>query len=110
MAKFIRESTTPKERIFVWGGEAACIYALSQRLPPGRYTVNYHIYDFNGYQETLEAIKKNPPRLVIELKEEKRNWPELNQYLSHHYYRFLLPEIDDSLYLAPQKGLLKSLP
>ena len=49
LAKFIRESTTPKERIFVWGGEAACIYALSQRLPPGRYTVNYHIYDFNGY-------------------------------------------------------------
>lgn len=98
LAQFIRQTTSPQERIFVWG-EASCIYALSQRLPPGRYTVNYHLFDFNGFQETLAAIQKTRPKLIIKMIDESRSWPELDQLLSRDYRRLIKPDLKDQIYL-----------
>ncbi len=83
IAKYIRLQTDKDERIFVWGTEPA-IYALSERLPVGRYTVAYHIKDFDGWKETMEAIKKYEPKvIVIDQNEEK--FEELNSYVSALY-------------------------
>jgi len=98
LADFIQKTIAPNETIFVWG-DAACIYATSQRLPPGRYTVNYHIYDFNGFEETLEAIKTKKPKLIIKLKNESRNWPKLNNLLQVNYLPLSLPETENQLFL-----------
>jgi len=98
LARFIRQTTLPQDRIFVWG-EAAGIYALSRRLPPGRYTVNYHIFDFNGFQETLAAIQKTKPKLIIKMNNESQSWPELNQLLNSSYQRLIQPELKDQIYL-----------
>lgn len=98
LARFIQEISYPHERIFIWG-DAACIYALSHRLPPGRYTVNYHIFDFNGFEETLQAIKKEKPRLIIKLEEEKRSWPELDVYLEERYFPLIFPQLKDQIFL-----------
>ncbi len=101
LARFIKWHSPENNRVFVWG-DGACIYAISKRLPPGRYTVNYHIYDFNGFQETLEAIKKTKPKIIIKLKDEKRIWPELDQHLSKNYHSFSIQDISDSIYLLNQ--------
>ena len=64
IAEFIKKNTTPDQKIFVWGTEPS-IYVLSDRLPVGRYTVTYHIVDFNAYQETIERLNAAPPPFIV---------------------------------------------
>jgi len=64
IAQFISATTTPDQKIFIWGTEPS-IYTISRRLPVGRYTVAYHIVDFNAYQETMEKLTANPPPFII---------------------------------------------
>lgn len=84
IAKFVKLMTGPEDRIFVWGDEPN-IYALSERLPPGRYTVAYHVIDFNGYEETAAAIQSKKPTLIIILQEERRLFPQLSAKLVSEY-------------------------
>jgi len=83
IASYIKNNTTSKDSIFIWGDEPY-IYALSNRLPPGRYTVAYHIVDFNGYQETADAIKSNNPKFIIGYPISKP-FPELNNILRYYF-------------------------
>ncbi len=98
LAKFVKETTLPDESIFVWG-EASCSYALSNRLPPGRYVVNYHISDFDGYEETLKAIENKKPKLIIKMKEEEKHWPELDLYLEKNYLPLVSDQLKDRIFL-----------
>jgi len=84
VADYIQSHTQPGEKIFIWG-TVPSIYALSRRLPSGRYTVAYHIIDFNGYQETIAFFKKQPPLLIIKMKDENNKFPELEAYLASYY-------------------------
>jgi len=84
MAKLVRERTGKEDRIFVWGTEPA-VYYLSDRLPVGRYTVAYHVKDFNGYEETMEAIKREDPKVMLRLKSEKGEFDEFYDYLYMNY-------------------------
>jgi hypothetical protein len=98
IARFIRGTLGKKDNVYIWG-DAACIYALSGQQPPGRYTVNYHIYDFNGFNETLAAIKNSMPRIIVKLPEEKREWEDLNNYLYNNYYLLKLDDIEGEIYI-----------
>lgn len=84
VAAYLQEKTLPKDRIFIWGDEPM-IYALSKRLPVGRYTVAYHVIDFNGYQETMKAWGKNPPKVVIVMDYEIKKFPEMENKLNNDY-------------------------
>lgn len=83
-ATYICQHTRPEEKIFIWGNDPS-IYALSHRLPVGRYTVSYHIIDFNGYQETLKALRASPPRYLILSTSESRSFPELFEFVFENY-------------------------
>jgi hypothetical protein len=85
LAYLIKTLTDKDDRVFIWG-DGACIYALSRRLPPGRYTVNYHIFDFKGYQETLDAIKQTRPELILKLKSETEEFLQLDSYIDSLYF------------------------
>jgi len=98
LSRFIQDHTNREERVFLWG-DGACIYAISRRLPPGRYTVNYHIFDFNGFEGTLSAIKRHRPKIIIKLQGENRVWPELDQVLEKDYRRIFLRKILDQIYV-----------
>ena len=102
LAKKIKRIASPQDRIFVWG-EGSCVYALSKRLPPGRYTVNYHIYDFDGYEETARAIAKTKPKVIVKMFNEGENWPKLNQIIASDYYRLQAPELKDRVYVRYKK-------
>lgn len=107
LAKMLTNRTLKKDRVFIWGTEPE-IYALSRRLPPGRYTTSYHIGDFSGEEETLEALVKQRPKYIIQIQDEKRQFPGLNEFVSQNYlyletvigadvYRLLSPQIKNSL-------------
>jgi 4-amino-4-deoxy-L-arabinose transferase-like glycosyltransferase len=85
IASYIKKNTTPTDRIFVWGDEPY-LYALSDRLPVGRYTVAYHIVDFNGYQETIDAIKAHSPKFVVYYPMSNRSFPDLDYLLNRYYF------------------------
>jgi hypothetical protein len=71
LASFIKSHTNEKDTIFIWG-DSAQIYTLSGKLPPGRYTVAYHITQYeNGITETQEAINSTKPKYIISLKESR---------------------------------------
>jgi hypothetical protein len=87
ISQYVVNNTSPNERIFIWGDEPS-IYALSNRLPVGRYTVAYHITDFNAHEETISSLKKTPPPIIIYYAMSSRPFPDLDEFLNDYY----LPE------------------
>lgn len=87
VAEYIRQRTDQDAKIFVWGTEPA-IYVLSDRLPVGRYTVNYHIRDFDGMSETMAALTKEGPKYIVTIEGELVD-RELDAYLSAYYLQVM---------------------
>ncbi len=86
VAKYIKTRTQEQDPVFVWG-DGACIYALAQRLPPGRYAANYHIYDFDGFTETLAAIEKDQPKVIVVLEPIDARFSGLESLLQLEYIK-----------------------
>jgi hypothetical protein len=69
VARFIAANTSHSDIIFVWGNNPQ-IYALSNTLPPGRYTVQYHISQSDkSIKETAEDIRRTKPKFIVILSE-----------------------------------------
>jgi len=65
IAQFIKSKTNEKENIFVWGNNAQ-LYTLTNKLPPGKYTVAYHItYYKDGPKNTYNGVSKEKPKFII---------------------------------------------
>lgn len=92
VADYLQVHTIPYEKIFIWGN-TPFIYPLARRLPVGRYTVAYHIVDFNGYQETITKLQELKPRYIIIDPQEKRPFSEFFLWLEQRY--FLAKQIGD---------------
>jgi 4-amino-4-deoxy-L-arabinose transferase-like glycosyltransferase len=84
VAKYLKIHTLVSERAFVWG-DGACIYALAQRLPAGKYTVKYHLDDFSGYESTLLALEEKQPPVIVMLESAKEKFPQLEGLLTIDY-------------------------
>ncbi len=74
ISEFIVSSTRESEKIFVWGSNNSTIYALSKRLPPGKYFADYHIKDFSNDSETTQTLQKDLPSFIVILP----NAPEIS--------------------------------
>jgi 4-amino-4-deoxy-L-arabinose transferase-like glycosyltransferase len=69
VAQFIISKAKKDEGIFVWGNNPQ-IYVLANKIPPGKYSVEYHIsQDKDGVKETVEDIKRIKPKYIIALPE-----------------------------------------
>ena len=65
LAEFINNHTGKKDNVFIWGNNAQ-VYKMISKLPPGRYTVAYHMTtNENSLEETALAIQKVSPKLII---------------------------------------------
>lgn len=91
LAQFLRTRTHPKDIIFLWGNNAQ-VYKLSQTLPPGKYTVEYHI---NASKQTLletaKTISEKSPKYVV-------IFPSTTYPFSLAPYRYLLTIQERSIY------------
>jgi hypothetical protein len=77
-------STAKNSTIFIWGTNPV-LYALSQTIPAGRFTVAFHIKDFDAYNETLEDIISTQPEYIVMMNDEKNSFPELTAFITKHY-------------------------
>ena len=69
LAQFVKIKVAKNENIFLWGDDGQ-IYALSGKLPPGRYSVAYHILFYpNGISDTKKAMDVQKPKLLIRTKD-----------------------------------------
>lgn len=65
IARYIKLNTKDNETIFIWGNNAQ-VYKLSNKIPPSRYVVAYHITNFkNALSEVDKAIQVKKPTLII---------------------------------------------
>lgn len=65
LTSFINLKTKPIDNIFIWGNNAQ-VYKLTNKLPPGRYTVAYHITNYkDGLENTLKGLQKSNPKLIV---------------------------------------------
>ncbi|MDO8639405.1 MAG: glycosyltransferase family 39 protein [bacterium] len=65
LAEFINSHAGKKDEVFIWGNNAQ-VYKMIHKLPPGRYTVAYHMTtNQNSLEETTLAIEKVSPKLII---------------------------------------------
>lgn len=103
IAKFLQESSTTNDRIFVWG-DSSTIYAASHRLPPIKYVANYHINDFSSQEETIDKLNQNMPKFIVVLP----NSPEflaLNTLLRENYLPIQNIDGADIWYLTHNEAL-----
>lgn len=63
-AKIIKESTAFGQEVFIFG-DSAPIYAMSNRLPPFKYTAYYHVDEFLSQDEICATIKNKKTPLVL---------------------------------------------
>lgn len=72
------------ERIFIWGTNPM-LYALSGASPTGRFTVSFHIKDFDAYDETIQSVYDHEPPFVVMMHNETYTFNRLEAYLAEHY-------------------------
>lgn len=107
LGEILTSRTARRERIFVWG-TAPELYALARRLPPGKFVTAFHIQDFDGYAQTMEALRANSPKYIIVLKAESAPFPEFFSFL-HKNYLYLETVDGAEIWKAVSPTLLRAL-
>ena len=65
LAEFLQKNLKKKDHIFIWGNNAQ-LYVLTDTLPPGRYTVAYHMTaSKESINETKATLKKVKPEFIV---------------------------------------------
>lgn len=86
IANFIDMNVAGNEKIFLWS-DSAQIYALSNKLPLGKYIVAYHITFYkNADVITKEQIEKAQPKYIIQTIEE----PFVKDISSSYRLRYIM--------------------
>jgi hypothetical protein len=70
--------------LFIWGTNPM-LYALTQKMPVGRFTVSFHIKDFDAYQETMDDVYEKQPQFIVVMKNETHQLEGLSEYLAEEY-------------------------
>ena len=80
IANFIKTKTSETEWVYLWS-DSAQIYSLSGKLPPGRYTVSYHVTFYpDALTETKNAIEERKVKYIIQTKENNTIMQLLDSY------------------------------
>jgi 4-amino-4-deoxy-L-arabinose transferase-like glycosyltransferase len=85
LADYLRDKTEAGERIFIWGNEPM-VYALSRRIPAGRFIVDFHIESFEGAkEETMSTLESDPPRYVVVTRRNDNSFGTFYTWLEAEY-------------------------
>lgn len=85
LSDWLKSNTAPNERIFIWSDQPD-VYALSDRLPVGRFTVAYHIIDFQQFDYALSQLEIYTPNTIVFYANYPYQFPALDRFLSLYYY------------------------
>ena len=70
-------------QIFIWGTNPT-LYALTRKVPVGRFTVAFHIDDLHAHQETIDAVTRAKPEFIVVMKDQAP-LPGLQELLMDNY-------------------------
>ncbi len=76
-------SAAPDDHLFIWGTDPG-LYALAKKSPVGRFTVLFHIRDFNAEHETYLDLVRTKPIYAVMIKNEIVP-SEIKEYLDSNY-------------------------
>ena len=83
IAKFLVDSTTIKDKVFMWDPDSSAVYALSRRLPPIKYVADYHVNDYSNKINVAKELEQKLPKFIIITSDHP--YPELSQLLKQRY-------------------------
>ncbi len=105
IAEYVLTSTNKNDKIFVWG-DTSVIYALTKRLPPIKYTTDYHIKDFYSINATIAEIKKTNPKIIIIMTENSEILTsEFKQFLDINYVKVI--QIEEAIIYKSLSPIVK---
>ena len=65
ISMFIKSEINENDKIFIWGNNAQ-VYKLTDKVPPAKYTVAYHITQYpDGLSSTKDALRKTNPKIIV---------------------------------------------
>ncbi len=65
IANYLNMNLKKDDNIFIWGNNAQ-VYKLTDKLPPGKYTVAYHIENYkDGISNTKKGLEISKPKFII---------------------------------------------
>lgn len=89
LSSYVLLHTNKNDNIFIWGNNPQ-VYKMANKLPPGKYTVAYHITGYkDGIKETSEMLKIKNPKIIIIM-------PYMNYFpfrLSNYYQRMIIDRV-----------------
>lgn len=85
ISSYIDNKSLPNDKIFIWSDDSY-IYPLSNRLPSTKYITAYHILDFNGYEQTINQLKTNLPKIIIYNRSMNRRFDALDTFINNYYF------------------------
>lgn len=86
VATFIKNNVKEDEKVFLWS-DSPQIYALSKKLPIGKYIVAYHITFYkNADVITKKQIDSARPKYVIQTVDE----PHISELLTSYQLRYIM--------------------
>lgn len=83
IAEFLSQSSTVKDRIFIWDPDAPTVYALARRLPPVKFVVPYHVNDYSSRTEVAKQIEKSAPKFIVLIS--GNPFPEIASFVQENY-------------------------
>jgi len=86
IADFLLTSTKKSDKVFITG-DSPVIYALADRLPPGKFVAEYHIKDYSSYQEETQLLTTDKPSFIILLPESSADIRPLIELIRSSYIR-----------------------
>jgi hypothetical protein len=98
VADFLKENTSPEERIFV-GGHNAQVYWLADRKAPTRFFDSFPVIQEQKYRrERDRALRENPPAAIVIMPNTGRD-ATLRELVSRREYQLALDEGGARVYL-----------
>ena len=65
VANYINLKSSKSDIIYIWGNEAQ-IYKMTNKTPPTKYTVLYHVTAYkDGYSQVAKDLNKKKPRFIV---------------------------------------------
>jgi hypothetical protein len=65
LAQFLSAKISSSDSVFIWGNNAQ-VYKLINKIPPGRFTVLYHMNaNENTLEETENSIRETKPTIIV---------------------------------------------
>lgn len=90
IARFLTRNTQWNDSVFLWS-DSGQIYALSNKLPPGRYIVAYHITFYpSAIEDTKAALNKAKPKYIVDTKRSQ----ELQQFIDNYTLEYKIGSAD----------------